>query len=275
MPHHGIADLPGDCEVKVVEGEQTEQQPSLAASCHNNDAPTIFHVTHWKAGSQWIHKILEQCVPDLLVAPQIGERQFLGWPLSPGRVYPTVYVTKQQFDSVRLPVNSRRFVVIRDLRDTLISAYFSFKVSHPIVIPHHAHVRRELNELDFEDGLRFMMDEILPHWALIQISWLEAGEKLIRYEDLLEHDLEILEPILLDYCQLPVSRGRFEEVVLSNRFDQVAGGRQRGQEDVSAHARKGISGDWRNYFSERIKKAFKARYGGLLVESGYEHDLNW
>lgn len=273
--HHGMADLPGICEVIVVEGEQIELPASRAVSHHNDSAPTVFHVTHWKAGSQWIHKILEQCVPDLIVVPQVEEQQFLGWPLLPGRVYPTVYVTRQQFDSVRLPPNSRRFVIIRDLRDTLMSAYFSYKVSHVLLTPQMAYFRKVLTECDFEEGLIYLMDEIMPSYALIQISWLEAGEKVIHYEDLLTHDLEILERVLLDYCQLPVSRGRLEEVVLSNRFDRVTGGRQPGQEDVTAHERKGISGDWRNYFSERIKKAFKARYGGLLVESGYEQDLNW
>ena len=42
-----------------------------------------------------------------------------------------------------------------------------------------------------------------------------------------------------------------------------------------AHARKGIAGDWRNYFSDRVKQSFKTRYGGLLVATGYEQDLSW
>jgi hypothetical protein len=37
----------------------------------------------------------------------------------------------------------------------------------------------------------------------------------------------------------------------------------------------GIAGDWRHHFSERVKKAFKARYGGILVATGYERDLDW
>ena len=81
--------------------------------------------------------------------------------------------------------------------------------------------------------------------------------------------------MLLDECQLPVTRGRLEEVVLSSRFERLTKGRERGQEDVMAHARKGIAGDWRNYFSDPVKQAFKTRYGGLLVATGYEKDLNW
>ncbi|MGB9871743.1 MAG: Wzt carbohydrate-binding domain-containing protein [Anaerolineae bacterium] len=271
--HHGVANLPGECRITVVKGTALEVLPAHRSI--DIDAPTIFHITHWKAGSQWIHKILAQCVPDKIVPPQLDETQFLHWPLQPGKVYPTVYVTKQQFDSVRLPSNFRRFVIIRDLRDTLVSAYFSIKVSHPVLEPRLANWRAVLHSLSLEDGMIYLMDEWLPGCARIQVSWLEAGERLIRYEDLLEHDLEILEPLLLEQCQLPVSRERFREVVLANRFERLTGGRPRGQEDISAHERKGIAGDWRNYFTDRVKQAFKTRYGGLLVATGYEKDLNW
>lgn len=84
-----------------------------------------------------------------------------------------------------------------------------------------------------------------------------------------------MEKLLLDECQLPVSHERFREAVLANRFEQLSSGRMRGQKDESAHERKGIAGDWHNYFSERVKQAFKARYSGLLVATGYETDLNW
>lgn len=37
--------------------------------------PTVFHITHWKAGSQWIHKILREVAyqePSLqVVAPTV------------------------------------------------------------------------------------------------------------------------------------------------------------------------------------------------------------
>lgn len=233
-------------------------------------APTIFHITHWKAGSQWIHKILVGCVPGLIVPPQVQLDQFLTQPLQRNKVYPTLYVTKQQFDSVHLPTNWRRFVIIRDLRDALISAYFSLKIHHPIFDYEAARRRAVLQSLSTEDGFLYLMDEWLPKCAAIQASWLEAGERLIRYEDLLKDDLGILAQVLLDECELPVSRERFREVVLANRFEELTKGRQRGQEDATAHERKGIAGDWRNYFNGRVNEAFMDRYGDLLVATGYE-----
>jgi lipopolysaccharide transport system ATP-binding protein len=271
--HHGAANLPGNCQVTVIQSLTESALPAVSRTV--DEAPVIFHITHWKAGSQWIHKILNDCVPERIVEPQLGEIQFRYWPIQLGKVYPTVYVTKHQFDAVSLPPNWRRFVVIRDLRDTLISAYFSMKVSHPVTEPAMADLRARLHSLSFEDGLMYLMDEWLPYCAKIQLSWLEASERLIRYEDLLECDLEILEPLMLDECKLPVSRERFREVVVNNRFEQLTKGRPRGQEDINMHERKGIAGDWRNYFSDAIKQAFKARYGGLLVATGYEQGLTW
>jgi lipopolysaccharide transport system ATP-binding protein len=109
----------------------------------------------------------------------------------------------------------------------------------------------------------------------IQQSWLEAGEPLIRYEDVLENDVEILERVLIDQCGLPVDRKAFRKIVLNNRFERLSRGRARGQEEVTSHVRKGIAGDWQNYFTDTLKREFKELYGDLLIATGYEQDHNW
>lgn len=275
LRHHGVANLEGDSRLTVMPAAAGSsiraRVPVSAADC----PPTIIHVTHWKAGSQWIHKILNECAPNHVVAPNLNQSQFLTSPIQPGKVYPTVYVTKSQFDRTHLPPNTRHFVVIRDLRDTLVSAYFSMKISHPVIKDELSHLRPKLLQLSQEDGMLYMLDNWLPPSAKIQSSWLEAGEPLIRYEDLLENDLEILEAVLIDRCQLPIERECFRQAVMSNRFEKVTGGRARGCEDIQAHERKGVAGDWQGHFTPHIKEVFKHRYGGLLVATGYECDLNW
>jgi hypothetical protein len=103
----------------------------------------------------------------------------------------------------------------------------------------------------------------------------EAGEPVIRFEDLLERDRDILEPTLLDRCELGVPRGRLRRAIENQSFERLSGGRARGEEDMDSHYRKGIAGDWRNYFTDPVKDAFKERWGQLLVATGYERDLNW
>ena len=47
------------------------------------------------------------------------------------------------------------------------------------------------------------------------------------------------------------------------------------EEDVRCHERKGIAGDWRNHFTERVKLGFKHRFGDVLLATGYERDNDW
>lgn len=222
-----------------------------------------------------MRKILEACVPDRIVTPQVYETQFFTEPIQSGGVYPTTYVTREQFYSVTLPQSWKRFIVIRDLRDTLVSAYFSIKVSHQVIADEIVKRRAVLNSVNEEGGLLYLLDDWLPSSAAIQASWLKSEEPIWKYEDLLQNDHAIFEQILLDQCQLPVSRERFREVVEANQFEKLSAGRQRGTEDVKSHERKGISGDWKNHFTDKVKKEFKEKYGQLLIATGYESGLDW
>jgi hypothetical protein len=65
------------------------------------------------------------------------------------------------------------------------------------------------------------------------------------------------------------------QAILSCRFEEVAGGRRRGEEDVHSHFRKGVSDDWREYFSAPVKSAFKERFGDVLIACGYEKSNDW
>ncbi len=55
-----------------------------------------------------------------------------------------------------------------------------------------------------------------------------------------------------------------------NSFKKITGGRNQGVEDQNAHYRKGISGDWRNYFDESLITYFREVTRDLLEVLGYE-----
>jgi hypothetical protein len=245
----------------------------------------LFHITHQKAGSQWINRILHALAYHRVILPEVEsaathERpiegiQFLKQKVRPGQIYPTLYLTREQFASVPLPRHHRRFIVIRDPRDVLVSAYFSYKLSHKLNSDWMSDCRAHLNRVSTEAGMLFLLDNWLPTIATFQWSWAASGEELVKYEDLLKDDETILERLLLQHCRLPVERDAFLEVVRANRFESWTGGRKRGQEDVGSHERKGIAGDWANHFSPRVAAAFRSRYGSLLVATGYEKDERW
>jgi len=241
-----------------------------------HDAPVTLHITHWKAGSQWLHRILGACCPSRLVPPVEGFQHLMHRPMRHGLVYPTVYATREQLQSVPFPCPVKRFIVIRDPRDTLVSLYFSMKKSHvPMAeLPVIERRRSALQSLNVEEGLQFLIPESLAIARIIR-SWLGGDDPLIRYEDLLEDDEAILDRVLRGHCRLPVTRRRLRRAVRENRFEQRTGGRRRGQEDTGAHERKGIAGDWRNHFTPRVKETFLQCYGDLLIAAGYERDNNW
>src|ERR1043166_987710 len=236
--------------------------------------PTLLHITHWKAGSQWIKKGLFSLYSNRIVTELPDNAEFLTQPVVPGAVFTPLYISKWQYDSVQVPEGTARFVVIRDLRDTLVSMYFSFKGPHPENSESAKTTKAVLNSVSDESGYIYLIHEVLEYSALIQRSWLEAGERLFRYEDLLGDDLGTFREILVNHCGLDVETEHLDSAVRGHRFEKIVN-RPRGTEDRTAHERKGIAGDWRNHFTERIKVAFKDVYGKLLIQTGYERDANW
>ena len=275
-----------------------------------NRSKTVFHITHWKAGSQWVAEVLKLSAPQRFVPWRItnpsamrghGAPSFYMEPARRGKIYGTVYLSRDKFQRVLaghfwrsrdwnffspfmllgnwwtygvLKSPYRSFVVIRDLRDTLISFYFSLRKSHLLMVDYMASIRQRLETSSEEDGLIYLLNDVLPASARIQSSWIGIPEVLLlRYEDILGNEYTFFER-LVDYCQIKVSRKQLRTVVERSIFE-TSTGRQRGEEDVNAHLRKGIAGDWRNYFTESVKTQFKKQYGKLLIDTGYEKDLNW
>lgn len=244
--------------------------------------PIIYNITHIKSGSQWVRAILTECAPQRIVTPRVGIAQFYDDPLIAGAIYPALYIPYDDYCKV-LEKNAAAesphvtFVVIRDLRDTMVSLYYSLKVSHPLIAEQLVQERRELTEKTLEDGLLMLIDARMGAVAEIQRSWLPACERgeamLIRYEDLIANEQEQFARIV-NYCQLGTSPEALREIVTRNSFEKQTG-RHKGEEDTASHFRKGIVGDWRNAFSEKVKQEFKRRYGDVLIQTGYESGLDW
>jgi len=237
------------------------------------NAPAVFHITHHKAGSQWVKSLLAQLAGDRFVPAQRQVAHVLGAPLHAGKVYPTVYLTRQQFESLPLPDLHRRFFILRDLRDTLISLYFGLKVHHHLFRDDQRQIRLRLNQCSVEDGLIHLIGERLEKSAAIQRSWLNADLLTIRYEDLLRNQFSTFSRIFR-HCEFNFSEQQLHTLIAQRDFRSMAG-RTPGEENVRSHQRKGIAGDWRTHFTPRVTDAFKQRYATLLIDTGYERSDNW
>ena len=98
-----------------------------------------------------------------------------------------------------------------------------------------------------------------------------------KYEELMKNPTEELKSIST-YLDLSVDEIAIEQVVEQHSFRSLTG-RNPGEEEKESPQRKGIVGDWKNYFNKDCMEAFKnekeGRWNSLLIEMGYEKDLRW
>jgi lipopolysaccharide transport system ATP-binding protein len=231
--------------------------------------PAIYHFTQWKAGSQWVQGVLTELEPNRIYVPPMPVADGLVFEaVVPGRIYSPLYMNRQRFDESPFPhAPHRRFVVIRDLRDTLISWYFSLAKTHdenPDVLRHRAILR----DMDVETGLLYLVEH-QDFFGLTTIgsTWHEAADTLvIRFEDLIENPIRGFR-LICEECELDPTPEQFRKALKWRSFEALAG-RKRGSEGDS-HYRRGVAGDWERHFTPRVREAFSARFDDLQARIGY------
>jgi hypothetical protein len=114
-------------------------------------------------------------------------------------------------------------------------------------------------------------------------SWLDSGMEIVcvRYEDLIARPQAEFKRVL-QFINNPLPDAFVASIVQRNRFERLTVGkkiwkswRTAGQADPNSHFRKGIVGDWRNYFNEAHRQRFKEIAGATLIEMGYEQGWDW
>lgn len=80
-------------------------------------------------------------------------------------------------------------------------------------------------------------------------------------------------PTVQTWPSIPEST--LHKIIRAKSFENLSGGREKGEEDVESHFRKGVPGDWKNHFDRDLTREFKDRYNDLLLKLGYESDADW
>ena len=218
--------------------------------------PTLLHLTHAKAGSTWITVVLHELFGERVAPRGRKVAEASGGDLAqhvfePGRVYPAMFMTREQVLAHPELNGCKRFVVIRDLRDTTTALFFSLKMAQ-------VSEASALNECDEETGLLHILDARIADIAAIQSSWLKQGEIVLRYEDLIGNAHGLLRDAFIWRLGLPVSERALARAIRCAPVDRKAG-----------------AFDWRNHFTPDIRARFSARHGQLLIDAGYEKDFAW
>lgn len=248
----------------------------------------VFHCTVQKSASQWILAIVSdervyrysglvsyqytQELPGGFDPRKTTELTF-DKPFPPRTLVTPLYIGYESFKTIPKPRKYKAFFVMRDPRDLLISWYFSAKYSHPLVGPLET-IRQELHSLDLQDGLLYAIDYLECDGLFkAQHSWAgspaeDPNVMLVKYEDLIGPDNAVVFRQVLKHCDIRIPDNQLKALLVYYSFENLSG-RKPGQEDQKAHYRKGIQGDWKNYFNDKIQNRFIEATGDLLAVWGY------
>ncbi len=254
----------------------------------------IYHLCTQKTGSQWIKSIfsdprvfrytglkpyfldsdIQKALKKLENKSTSDKAGELEAPKLPSRkILTPLYIYRSNFEALPKPERYKGFFIVRDPRDLLISQYYSQKGTHKrskAIDP----LRKELENKSLEEGI-IMTLKVLDergYWERLH-SWTYNRDENIRlwkYEDLIgEQKLESFRA-LFEHLEIPMPGRELNELVEQYSFENLTGGRKQGQEVDSSHLRKGVSGDWMNYFTDRIDKEFYEVTGPLVSHLGYD-----
>ncbi len=183
--------------------------------------------------------------------------------------------------------NIKNAVVIwRDGRDVLISQYYHYlfnnERNNSLLVKM---ARRDLkfdNLKDIQTNLTSFMKYVYVSKKHPRFSWSEFVNKwyqrrnivFVKYEDLRLNPVIELKRVIRELSGLELDDPKLQRIVNTYSFERLAK-RKSGTEKINSFMRKGIVGDWRNYFSQEAKELFAEYAGNELVKLDYEKDYSW
>ena len=184
--------------------------------------------------------------------------------------------------------------IVRDGRDALVSMYF-----HQLRTMREGRNPRQVDRLRrrFEHAWGRDFDvtrvrENLPRFIELEVTRPSSGRRtwaehvtdwalddrprvsVVTYEAMLRDPQQALGRLMADLTQQPPDLELVDLAVRRHEFSRISG-RSPGTEDVTSFQRKGVSGDWTNYFSRAAGEVFDAAAGEALVALGYAESRRW
>ena len=173
-------------------------------------------------------------------------------------------------------------VVIRDGRDVMISAYYHFLIPNDHCPDHEQRKWRHLirnNEIGNVRRNLFQFIKVFHQKYRAggqNITWQEHTLKstdqsclIVKYEDLLKDTKKELIRTT-EYLNISSSDTLIDSTISKYSFETL-----KKQNPNSNFLRKGIKGDWENYFTRESGKLFQELGGTALSKFGYTSDSFW
>lgn len=146
----------------------------------------------------------------------------------------------------------RYVVLFRDLRDVALSHCFYVQKT-----PYHPEYKY-YSKLSIEEGLKRFYETLLPEFIEWVNSWYRQKDSdlclVIKYEDLRENTLTLFKEILNHY-KVNLTEKEIQYIVNTNSFSELKK-KEVNSGDEDGFFRKGVSGDWKNYFSDDLTELY-------------------
>lgn len=189
------------------------------------------------------------------------------------------------------PKLRRVFYLYRDGRDIMVSFYFyrmkriKANTGSKDLAVYQRLLGKGFDPDDTNRNLPIFIENEFSNPRDARISWVDHINQwydpenrphiaYVSYEQLLEDAIGSLRRVTEHLSGEAVDEYRLQMAVEKNSMAKQTG-RTPGQEDRSSFVRKGISGDWMNYFNEESSAVFSKYASKTLVKLGYEQSEQW
>lgn len=179
--------------------------------------------------------------------------------------------------------------VYRDPRDVAVSAclYIKYGLTHHFLHPLFSRLSESdaltlmlsggwmRNEIEELQHTSYVYYEGMPYFCQMAYQWiLHPKVVAVRFEDFIDDLPGTLHKAL---CRggVDIDVAFLKEIYSEYNFKRFSQGRTQGTEDKAAHFRKGVKGDFRNYFTEAHVALAKKTIGQALIDLGYESNFSW
>jgi len=231
----------------------------------------LYIVTEYpRSGGSWFSQMLSDC----LQVPY------------PRNEFPKFKSCVMQRHYKYSPFFQNVFCILRDGRDIMVSYYYyslfeNERYNQKLV----ENTRKKVSFSDYDNigkNLPKFIEYLFTHkghprytWTEFVDSWIDKKDvAFVKYEDLLKDAIGELYKSILEVTGQKLDKRRLEEIVEKYSFKKIAK-RKPGQEDKKSFLRKGVTGDWKNYFTQEAKEIFDHYAGETLIKLGYEEDSSW
>ncbi len=166
--------------------------------------------------------------------------------------------------------------LIRDGRDVAVSGAFDSLMKDSPGTDRYAYFVEQRPNVTLK---RFFDDELIRTWAKYWIEPLHAMQSMreecltIRYEEMIQNQAEVLNRVF-EFLGVDANHEIAESAAENARFEKMTG-RPQGVAVHTAKARKGIVGDWKNFFTRRDGQLFHELAGPCLERLGHVSGPDW